>query len=196
MYSVHLDGAFCICCALFTTERSQKGALVNLPFRKWHHKGSNESILSPNIMPHKIKTFLGFFFEMKVTKKIYFVWRWRGSYKNSNIYDYFSSSNTVIIMVSDVLRLHSFASLISKFSRWSMPPECVSPIKNVSHQSRIGGYIRHCIHPPLGDIGSNVGLQVTSAGISDWMFAYTRRDLQLKRRSRVLCVTVYGPMQY
>lgn len=58
---------------------------------------------------------------MKFTEKIYFVWRWRGCYKNSLWY--FSSSNTAIIMVTNVLRLHCSASLISQFSRGSMPPD-------------------------------------------------------------------------
>lgn len=40
VYSQQLDGAFCICCALFATptERKKMGAMVNSPFTKWHHK--------------------------------------------------------------------------------------------------------------------------------------------------------------
>ena len=40
VYSSQVDGAFCICCALFAhvKERKNMGAMVNAPFRKWHHK--------------------------------------------------------------------------------------------------------------------------------------------------------------
>lgn len=40
VYSSKLDGAFCVCCALFANEKERKnmGALINTPFQKWHHK--------------------------------------------------------------------------------------------------------------------------------------------------------------
>ena len=38
MYSCKVDGAFCICCALFAKERKTFASMVNAPFRKWHHK--------------------------------------------------------------------------------------------------------------------------------------------------------------
>ena len=40
VYSSKVDSAFCICCALFAQvkERKNMGAMVNAPFRKWHHK--------------------------------------------------------------------------------------------------------------------------------------------------------------
>ena len=40
VYSSKLDSAFCICCTLFAQvkERKNMGAMVNAPFRKWHHK--------------------------------------------------------------------------------------------------------------------------------------------------------------
>ncbi|XP_063756203.1 52 kDa repressor of the inhibitor of the protein kinase-like [Eleginops maclovinus] len=40
VYSMKLDGAFCICCALFlnATERKQSTSLINAPFSKWHKK--------------------------------------------------------------------------------------------------------------------------------------------------------------
>lgn len=34
-YSPHLDGAFCIACAIFVKDRVKKGILVNAPFTKW-----------------------------------------------------------------------------------------------------------------------------------------------------------------
>ncbi|XP_063749493.1 52 kDa repressor of the inhibitor of the protein kinase-like [Eleginops maclovinus] len=49
VYSMKLDGAFCICCALFlnATERKQSTSLINAPFSKWHKKtkiiGSHQS---------------------------------------------------------------------------------------------------------------------------------------------------------
>ena len=38
VYSCKVDGAFCICCALFAKERKNMSSMVNAPFRKWHHK--------------------------------------------------------------------------------------------------------------------------------------------------------------
>ena len=40
VYSCKIDGAFCICCALFTHDKKRRnmGVMVNSPFRKWHHK--------------------------------------------------------------------------------------------------------------------------------------------------------------
>jgi len=37
-YSEHLDGAYCMPCALFVQNRSSLGILVNRPFTKWHKK--------------------------------------------------------------------------------------------------------------------------------------------------------------
>ena len=34
-YSPRLDGAFCVPCELFAADRSNKGALVTIPFNKW-----------------------------------------------------------------------------------------------------------------------------------------------------------------
>ena len=50
VYSSKLDGAFCVCCALFANKKERKnmGALINFPFRKWHHK-------SEVITPHSKK---------------------------------------------------------------------------------------------------------------------------------------------
>ena len=40
VYSTSLDGAFCVCCALFAPaeDRKKMGVMVNVPFTKWHHK--------------------------------------------------------------------------------------------------------------------------------------------------------------
>ncbi len=40
VYSSKLDGAFCVCCALFTkpADRKKLGVMINSPFAKWHHK--------------------------------------------------------------------------------------------------------------------------------------------------------------
>jgi len=38
VYSCKIDGAFCICCALFAKDRKTFASMVNAPFRKWHHK--------------------------------------------------------------------------------------------------------------------------------------------------------------
>ena len=38
VYSMVLDGAFCISCALFANDRKGLGTLVNHPFTKWHKK--------------------------------------------------------------------------------------------------------------------------------------------------------------
>ena len=40
VYSRKIDGAFCVCCALFANRKDRKrmGIMVNTPFIKWHHK--------------------------------------------------------------------------------------------------------------------------------------------------------------
>ena len=38
VYSCKVDGAFCICFALFAKERKNMASMVNAPFRKCHHK--------------------------------------------------------------------------------------------------------------------------------------------------------------
>ena len=38
VYSIALDGAFCISCTLFGNDRKGLGTLVNCPFTKWHKK--------------------------------------------------------------------------------------------------------------------------------------------------------------
>ncbi len=38
VYSIALDGAFCIACVLFCTNRGGKGQFVNCPFTEWHKK--------------------------------------------------------------------------------------------------------------------------------------------------------------
>ncbi|CAH3034039.1 unnamed protein product, partial [Porites lobata] len=43
-YSPHLDAAFCVPCALFVSNRSNKQSLVTKPFRKWTRYTSNEMI--------------------------------------------------------------------------------------------------------------------------------------------------------
>ena len=35
VYSLKVDGVFCVCCALLDEDRGRKGALVNKPFTKW-----------------------------------------------------------------------------------------------------------------------------------------------------------------
>ena len=35
VYSLALDGGFCIACALFSMNRESKGILVNKPFKNW-----------------------------------------------------------------------------------------------------------------------------------------------------------------
>ena len=45
VYSPLLDGAFCLPCAIFVTDRDKYGVLVNKPFRAWHRK-------SDKLAPH------------------------------------------------------------------------------------------------------------------------------------------------
>ena len=45
VYSPLLDGAFCLPCTIFVTDRDKYGLLVNKPFRAWHRK-------SDKLVPH------------------------------------------------------------------------------------------------------------------------------------------------
>ena len=64
VYSMKLDGAFCICCALFlnATERKQSTSLINAPFSKWHKKtkiiGSHQSKGNHLVAFERAKLFL------------------------------------------------------------------------------------------------------------------------------------------
>ncbi|KAG9282540.1 52 kDa repressor of the inhibitor of the protein kinase-like [Astyanax mexicanus] len=59
-----LDGAFCICCALFlnATERKQSTSMINAPFSKWHKKtkiiGSHQSKANHLVAFERAKLFL------------------------------------------------------------------------------------------------------------------------------------------